>query len=238
MSQTIESNKITDIFNYVDDKTLVIFDVDNTLIETVQEFGCYTWSCNMTSRFEKKGIEYFQAMQKTCAIFAKIKDFISFKTVEPEALDVIKKLESDNIKTMALTKRMFSTKQSTIEQLLSVNIEFSKKTIHDKEIKFDDMIGFSEGILYSGLGDNKGECLISFLEKISYTPENIVFVDDGKHHVENVYSNVTAKNIPITCIRYGAADQRVANFNPAKADTELLNIIGNDRYNLIMKELL
>ena len=52
-----QTNKIVDVFKYIDDKTLVIFDIDNTLIEAVQEFGSYAWMCSMTSRLQKKGLK-------------------------------------------------------------------------------------------------------------------------------------------------------------------------------------
>ena len=37
----IESKKIADVFNHVEKGTFVVFDIDNTLIDTVQDFGGY-----------------------------------------------------------------------------------------------------------------------------------------------------------------------------------------------------
>lgn len=238
MPKIIESKKIVDVLNHADQKTLVIFDIDNTLVETVQEFGSLAWHANMTKKLRSKGTEYFQAMQKTCAAFAEIENLVSFKTIEPETLEVVKTLNQQNIPNMVLTKRMFSTKRSVVKQLRSTGLEFSQNTIHDKEIKFTELRGFAEGILYSGLGDDKGECLLSLFEKINYTAEKILFIDDERHHVEEFYKTLNAKGIDTTCIRYDGADERVAKFNPAKADQELLAVISQERFNNIFKELL
>ncbi len=233
-----QTNKIVDIFKYIDDKTLVIFDIDNTLIETIQEFGSYAWSCCMTSRFQAKGYGIQDAMKRSCAAFAQIEEFVEFKTVESETLDVINKLQNKNIKTMALTKRLFSMKQSTSKQLSSVNITFLQNAIHDKEIEFDSMAGFADGILYSGLNDSKGEWLITFLEKIDYLPANVLFVDDAKHHIDEMHKTLNVKGIPTTCIHYGATDLRMSQFNPARADKDLLEAIGRAHFDSVLKELI
>lgn len=192
----------------------------------------------MTSRFQEKGYEIQDAMKRSCAAFAQIEEFVEFKTVEPATLDVINKLQNKNIKTMALTKRLFSTKQSTSKQLALVDITFLKNAIHDKEIEFDSLAGFADGILYSGLNDNKGEWLITFLEKINYLPANIVFVDDAKHHVDEMHKTLKAKGIPTICIHYGATDLRAAQFDPARADKDLLKAIGRKRLDSVFKELI
>jgi len=107
-----------------------------------------------------------------------------------------------------------------------------------KEVVYSQLAGFSQGIFYAGLGDNKGDWLLLFLEKINYTPEHIIFVDDTLHHVEHVHNALCKKNILNTCIRYGYADTRGEEFNPAKADQELLKAIGQEKYNTLFKELL
>lgn len=231
------TNKIVDIFKYIDDKTLVIFDVDNTLIETIQEFGSYAWFCSVTDRFQKKGYDYHHAMQKTCAIFEQIENLVEFKTVETVTLDVINQLQSKNIKTMALTMRSFSTKQMTSKQLASVDIKLAKNAVYDKKVEFDSMVGFADGVLYSGLKDNKGECLITFLEKINLYPANILFIDDSKHHIEEMHKILNAKGIPTNCILYEATHSRVAKFDPAHADRDLLKAIGKERFDSVFNEI-
>ena len=66
----------------------------------------------------------------------------------------------------------------------------------------------------------------------------MVFVDDSKGNVEDVYETLSSKDIPVTCLRYGATDEREATFDPARSEKELIKIIGLGRYKEIFKELL
>ena len=138
---------------------------------------------------------------------------------------------------MALTARMFSLSVPTVRHLLSAGIDFSQNSLHDKEIIFDDMFAFSKGVLYSGLREQKGSGLIKFLEKINHTPDNILFIDDAEHHAQEVHESLNSYGIPTTCIRYGGADHRAVTFDPARADKDLLKIIGQERFDLLFKEL-
>ena len=64
-----------------------------------------------------------------------------------------------------------------------------------------------------------------------------MFIDDSKDHVESVSKSLHKNNIPCVCMRYSATDEREAKFDPEKAEKELLNLIGTERYNKIFREL-
>jgi hypothetical protein len=237
MSKIIESNKISDVLKYVDEKTLVLFDIDNTLIWSVEEFGSLEWSTHTSGRLCKNGMSLDEAITKTCTIFLQIHDLISFRTIEPDTISVLDELDKKNISNMALTKRVFWLNTPTIKQLSSVGIDFSKNPLHEKEIIFDDTFGFDKGVLYSGLYEEKGDALIKLLEKIDHKSDNILFVDDSDNHAREVYETLNSYGIPTTCIRYGAADHRSVTFDPAQAEQELLKVIGQERFDQILKEL-
>jgi FMN phosphatase YigB (HAD superfamily) len=238
MSKIIESKKIIDVLNHIDDKTLVVFDIDNTLIDTVQNFGGYAWSCHVTKRFQDKGFDFPVALMKSYNILAQMIEFVDFKGIEPETSGVIKKLRERNILSMALTARMHSMSKNTNHALLQAGIDFFETAIHDQKIQFNPTAAYERGVLYTGPKLRKGECLVLFFEKIGYVPEKVFFVDDSQHHVEDVHETLQSKNIPVTCLRYGATDVRESKFDPARSEKELVAAIGKERYNSIFKELL
>ena len=170
MSKIIESNKITDVLKHVDEKTLVVFDIDNTLIDTVQEFGGYAWSINMTKRFLDKGFDFSEALVKSYALLGDVIEEIDFKVIEPETASVITKLREKNILSMALTARMLTMSSCTDRSLLGVNINFFEPAICGDTIQFSSTAGYTNGVLYAGPDfNNKGECLTLFLDKINYS---------------------------------------------------------------------
>ena len=59
MSQIIETKKMSTILNHIDDNTLVVFDVDNTLIEPKSLIGGVAWFKNTAKKFEIKLYYYY-----------------------------------------------------------------------------------------------------------------------------------------------------------------------------------
>ena len=240
MSRIIESNKITDVLNYITPKSLVLFDIDNTLIESIHEFGGHAWFLFMVERFKEQGLQEPVAIKKSSATFTQMQDVLTFKTVESETITVLDQLKTKNIKAMAVTARWIALAQSTFRHLESLKISFHNNVLHDEEMSLGEISGFSKGILFTGDENEKlkGEFLISFFEKIGYTPEHVVFVDDSMKQVEHVYKTLQEKNIACHCIRYGATDSRMNQFDPARAQNELLQVVGAQRYKSIFEEVL
>ncbi len=238
MSAIIETKRITDILKYINNTTLVIFDVDNTLIDTVQNFGGTAWAYNVAHKLLKKGIEPTKAVKQSYTIYTEVKKFVQFKPVEPETPGLIRQLREKNIQAMVLTMRALQMAKSTVQDLRSADIDFSKQPIHHETVTLESMAGYAEGILYSGPMLSKGECLTSFLDTISYKPEYIIFVDDSKQQVENVHTTLNERGIKNHCIRYGATDEREASLDHEQANIELRDAIGEEQYNRIFQKLL
>lgn len=234
----LESKKITDVLSYVRPETLVLFDIDNTLVEPVQEFGSYTWFGTVIQRFEKQGFDRITAERKSSAAFTQIQEHVSFKVIEPDTVSVIEQLKTKNIKAMALTARWIGLASATCENLESMNISFQESSLLNGEMPLGEISGLSHGILFTGDEIPKGQFILSFFEKIGYTPKHVVFIDDSKKYIEDVHAALKEKDIACHCIRYGATDQRVAQFDSARAEKQLLDVIGEQRYKSIFGEIL
>ena len=125
---------------------------------------------------------------------------------------------------MALTARSIHIADRTLEKLENIDIHFSIPQVKQKEIhltmstRIPSM--YKEGILFSG-NNNKGEVLLEFFKKTSYYPMKVIFVDDKKKYLVVVETALEKIGIPFIGIRYGGCDERVKNFDPAKAEREL-----------------
>jgi len=238
MTQVIESNRISDVLHHADEKTLVIFDVDNTLIMPETHVGGSAWFMHMIQMFCDKGLSEQEAIEKVYEFFVQLQHFIPIKMVEYDTADVIQKLHARAVKTLGLTGRGFSLSRQTVAQLQSVNISIGTNTIHDKEIVFNARVGFFNGILSLNADGDKGECLIALFEKIDYWPERVVFVDDLRYYIDDVYNVLVPRKIPFIGIRYGAADEQHIKFDPARADDELRRLLAGTEYHNVVKEIL
>ena len=234
----IESKEIIDILKHANQDALVLFDIDNTLIWAEQEFGSLEWGTYVADRFHKKGFDPREAFQKSYEIYRKIEEIIAYEPVEEMTLHVLNNLNKEGIKNIALTRRLFSSSDATEKHLLSAGIDFSKNLLHKNDVVLNEEAAYFNGVLYSGFEEEKGCCLIKFLEEISYKPQSIIFVDDTKNHIEEFHETVSAYGISTTCIRYGWADSRSDNFDPVRAEKDMKNFVGQDRFDALFKELL
>jgi hypothetical protein len=212
-----------------DKDTLVIFDLDNTVMMPPQTLGGEEWF----DYFVKLRIEEFQKnghsaeQSKDKAIEQGANEWVKFHLnarvvpVEKETPSLINDLQNRGIQTMALTARPTELKDSTASQLKSIGIEFSKKSATDKNIKLSGKhpAEFYKGALLVGPKNNKGELLVAFLKQLSVKPKKIIFVDNKIHHVENVEKALASLNIAYFGRRHAAADQKINSM-----DKELVKI--------------
>jgi hypothetical protein len=230
----IESKKLADVLNYVDSDTLVMFDVDNTLIEPKTTLGGVPWFDYMMDKFQKQGLSEPEAIEKVYTAWMELQYIISVKPVEEQTPLVIKQLHERKVKTMGLTARGFMLAEKTDEQLASVGISLADDTIFQEEIIFTQHTGFYKGVLSIQSHTDKGEWVTTFLERINYSPKKVVFVDDLHKFVVQVESAFIRKNVPFTGIRYGAIDNCHVLFDPARAEEELkAAVAGTEREKIL-----
>ncbi|MFN4174344.1 MAG: DUF2608 domain-containing protein, partial [Parachlamydiaceae bacterium] len=86
---------------------------------------------------------------------------------------------------------------------------------------------FEKGILYCGNlykmdKDNKGKILSLFLDWLDWTPEQVVFIDDGKHHIKSVKNELERRGISFLGFLYIPRDFDPINEKVAKLQYETI----------------
>lgn len=206
-----------------DNTTLVILDLDNTTMMPPQTLGGEEWFDYFVekrmSEYKKLGMSEAQAKEK--AIDKGLVEWNQFHKnarvipVESETPKLISEIQAKGALTMALTARPFELGESTVSQLKSIGIELQKSTVSTKMIKVPgkNKATFYKGALLVGPKNNKGEVLAQFLKLISFKPKKIIFVDNKKHHVENVEKALADSKISYFGRRYGASDKKISSMN-------------------------
>ena len=224
----IESTQFSDVLNYVDNDTVVLLDVDNTLIEPATNVGTIAWLDHYVTKLMEKGMDKIAAVKKVYKLWLPLQYKITVKTVEKDISRVINQLHASGIKTMGLTARGFGMAEQTDKQLKSVDIVLENNTLHDDKIVFSEGEGFYKGVLSIFPGENKGKHLLAFFEHINNFPKKVLFVDDKDFFIEEVGVALKRLNIDFTGIRYGGADDSFKTVDLQKADEELVMYLGND----------
>ncbi|NGX56649.1 MAG: hypothetical protein K1060chlam5_00892 [Candidatus Anoxychlamydiales bacterium] len=221
-AKIIEIKNIKDIKPYITKDTLVIFDLDNTIMEPIQEYGSDQWFAYQLNKYLKEKLSFEDALQKTLYEWFEIQAITKVKLVENDVKDLISNLQEINHPIMGLTARDYDFALAAIKQLKSLNLNLSKTAPFKKNI-FDDTL-FREGILFAN-GKNKGIVLSNFFKKI-------IYIDDKKHHVEEIEIFSKENKVEFIGFRYGYLDEKVKKFDHKISDKQkrdFSNFICNDK---------
>jgi len=218
-----ESDKLSEIYKHTNKNTLVIFDIDDTIMTPKIWPGSNTWLEHEIKRIQKKGLEFEDALYLILPLYFSVHQFTEDMMAPLDnSPKLIKTLQKNNIKTMALTNRSMPMLKITLKELQGIGIDFLKNSLYgqDLELSITHKGRFSEGIIFCGNND-KGELLFQFLEKIGFRPEKIIFIDDKLKNVKSVQVAVEKREIKFVGIRLSVIDEIKKSFDPTEAEKQL-----------------
>lgn len=201
-----------------DTETIVVFDIDNTLIRQDQMIGTHQWGDYFHERAMRRGVPEDKARSEQYKAFAEVQPFVKVIPVESRVVSLLNTLETRHIEHLALTARSAELRPITLMQLQVVHHDFEKNfpKLKDESL-FKDVL--EKGVIFA-TGRAKGELLKSIVENSIKRPKRIVFIDDKLYNLESVEKSFKESNIILDSYRYGAADGIVAGFDPKLADVE------------------
>lgn len=216
--------------NQCNDTTLVLFDIDDTLLSTADIFGTHPLPLLFKLRalikhpqllFRKNWEYYYSIMwQQTewCAI-------------EPDSITIIDQLKDRGCTALGLTSMETGT-FGVIENFP----EWRSTALANLGIKFTDSFPntvFNElpsyrnnyPELYDGIlccnQQSKGSVLAAFLDNFNVQPSKIIFFDDSVENLVSVADICQQRNIPFTGFQYLRANKLAAKWDTQKALTQL-----------------
>jgi predicted phosphatase len=216
-AKILEIKNINEIKEYLTKDSIVIFDLDNTIMEPIQIYGSDQWFAYQLKEYLKDNLTFDDALFKTIEEWHKIQAVSKVKLVEPNVKDIILNLQKNNQIVMGFTLRDQDFAFSAIEQLSSLGIDFKKTSIIKNNIR-DDIL-FREGILFSS-GMSKGIVLDQFFKRLNYKPKKMVYIDDKLKHVKSIEDYANKNNIEFTGFRYGYLDDKVNSFSAEISDIQ------------------
>ncbi len=217
----IESNTLEAVRDHIEQNTLVIFDIDNTLARPAQELSSDEWFCHLVNTKMAEGHDYITSIYYALPATYYAQFNVALQATEISAASLIANLIDQNIPTMALTTRSLFVSERTFEQLEDINIRFLLQNISqdDLVLPMPHPCFYKNSILFGGNND-KGETLITFFHWMNYYPKKVVFIDDKMKYLVAVEKALKHHNIEFVGIRYTGCDDRVQMFDPAKAELQ------------------
>ncbi len=221
-----EITTMADIVPAIDTATIVVFDIDNTLVEPVGQLGSDQWYYYLVKAYQRDGMTADAAETKAGEVWSKTIATVKVKPVEAITPDLIRAQQKRGVKVMALTARGPEDAATTFAQLKAIGVDLTLTTPYKGELKTPEKGLFSHGVFFQGDAPSKGQTLVAFFKKTGLKPKRVVFADDKPKHAISVEKSVREAGIPVISFRYGATDAKVNFFNsmmeeaatPAQAD--------------------
>ena len=215
-----EISTMAEIRSELTPTTLLVFDIDNTLIEPIGNIGSDQWYYYLVKAIarDEKTLTADAAETKAGDLWTKTIKTVAVQPVEAITPALIREQQKRGLKIMALTARGIEDAEATFRQLKDIGVDLTATAPRKEDLATEQKGLYSRGVFFVGEGPDKGKTLVAFLKKIGLRPAKIVFADDKPHHAKNVDAALTAAGIPSVSFRYGAADAKVRAFNEVMSE--------------------
>lgn len=220
-SKIVECSHFHELLNYVTNETLVILDIDDTLIVPVQTLGNDVSFRYRYESLEKQGLSKNIAFDQALGEWEAIRHLTKMRIVEEGTQDVIKTLQEKNVSVMGLTTQGLALASRSVIQLNALDIDLTKTAPSVNEYYFMNGHGvlYRQGILFTS-GTDKGSAFLKFCDLAGIVPKCVVFINDKLTHLKDLEKDVEGRSIGFVGLRYGYSDTYVNGFRSDVADIQ------------------
>lgn len=210
-----ESAHIADLLQLADENTLVVFDLNDTLMRTASTMGGDVWAQKICKEAVASGLTTEEALDRLVPFWHQVLMRTPVEPVESDTARVIAELQRRGCKMMGLTARYTEMAYPTIGALRSIFIDFSTNSIASNDFtpRTPSPSKYIDGVVFAGLQNDKAEVLVQFLEQNTVEFNKIVFIDDKKKNVEGMVKAAQALNKSYIGVWYRAIENIDVPYN-------------------------
>lgn len=219
-AKIIEIKYFNESVPYLTKDTLLVLDIDDTLLVPKQMLGSDRWFQERIK--QQKGLSAAEAFEKTLHEWEGIRHFIEMQIVEPGMQKTIEALQKKEHLIMGLSTQALTLSKVTFKQLINNQIDL-RLTAPQKSYYFqheNQGVLYVNGILFTA-GTSKGKALFQLLEKTQQKFKRIVFINDKASHLADVEQEATKNDVEFFGMRYGYSDFRKKSFDAKAAEIQL-----------------
>ncbi len=233
-AKIIETTEITEISSSIEESTLVLFDLDDTLMNSVISLNSGKWI-----KFYWQAAPLFFPNPLLESLIEFINEHVPVKPLDSSAPRWIQELQKkEGVIPLAMTARSLAhspDRNITAQQLREIGIDFSQSSFPSS---FASYPSFQEGIIFTS-GEIKGDHLIKLLKTVHFWPKKVIFLDDKLYQVQSVDKAMEEAGICCDCFWYRRAEHE--EFDPLLALIQLHHLLNkrevlSDEYAHLLEE--
>ncbi len=240
-AKIIETASIEDVVPLIDNDTWFLIDLDNTMFEGKQALGHTEWFYDKAYALMRNGMTLEEATRECYPEWIEVQKMSAVKPVEEAFVPALHLLQQRGIIVMGLTHRQPSIADSTVRHVNSLDFNFldSAPVKNIFVVPSETPTIYTDGILFTGEYNKKGEIFVRFLSMINQKPKKVVFIDDKLKHVKEVESALTEQGIEYTGVHYTAIEHADKVYFPEIAELQykyFKKIMSNDAARLLIQQ--
>ncbi len=216
-----EAARFSDLAGNATPDTVIILDIDDTLMAPAQMLGSDTWFEYRLKSYQGQGNPL--ALEKTLAEWEAIRHLSQMSLIEPEISNVLLEMQKKGIEIMGVTVQGLALATRTVLQLGGLQIDLAKTAPHGEDFCFPvngHTVLYRQGILFTS-GKAKGESFFQFCERNGKLPKRVVAIDDKLSHLQSLEKEANKRGVEFIGLRYGFSDARKAAFSPDIAEYQM-----------------
>lgn len=213
----VEESRMARVLDEIRPGTLVVLDIDNTLLAPDGHLGSDEWYDWLYEQGLRRGLSKHEAADRADAAFNRRQASVTVHAVDPATPAVLAKLRSDGVPFFMLTSRSTGVRDITVRQLAALRVEAGGAMTDAMAAKAVAALGhgsaWRDGVFFIGEGGlTKGEALLRIFDATGLRPERVVFVDDKSRNTTTVDASLASRGISHVCLRFSHKDAGVAAF--------------------------
>lgn len=208
---------------YVAPDTVVLLDIDDTLITPVQMLGNDSWFEYRLKKHQNEGAPFHQALEKTLAEWEAIRHLTRIRLVEPETSAILAEMQKKGIRMIGVTAQGLALATRTVLQLLEHQVDLSVTSFCSETYCFPvqgHTVLYRQGVLFTS-GKPKGESFFLLCDQVGQLPKRIVAMDDKLSHLQSLEKEANERDVEFVGLRYGFTDRIKEAFSPDVADYQM-----------------
>jgi hypothetical protein len=218
-----EVTHFKELASHVELDTMILLDIDETLITAAQMLGGDIWFESRIKKYQEEGDDFPIALERALNEWIAIMHLTRMELVEPEISTVLSQIQNKGISVMGITARGLALATRTVFQLREHQVDLAKTSPRQEDFCFPvqgHTVLYREGILFTS-GRSKGEAFFQLCDKLGKTPKRVVAVDDKLSHLQSLEKEALKRGVEFIGLRYGFTDEKKAAFSPEIADYQL-----------------
>lgn len=208
-----ETKTLKSLLEHATHQTLILVDLDNTLFESVSQFGSYEWMSHRISSALSKGEPLEAVLDRIVPPWENMQHKIKTRLIEEKVPSWIDQLQKSGSFVLGLTGRSKTLAEHTREQLKTYQISFTKDLVHDAFNNMHPEMIHSEGTLLIGYKNSKGDALRLLFDQLNTEITKVVFIDDQRRYLDQVQAVLQKLPLEFVGFHFTALEDKFENFD-------------------------